>query len=362
MRERIEYEYLSGWVVKSWLRYEYEGLNLLRIDQLYDGNFSGTIDSTDYNNDYWRPMNVYLHGPGAIGQIIKSKWFSYADDSTVTPCTTGEYYYFYDAVGNVVGVWDQRDSAYHSWAMDAFGNPLSGADFLAMDQPGPKEHLTGKMFDTVTGLYYFMARWYDPEVGRFVSRDKGKQCVFYRNPYAFVANSPMVYADPDGNEFRVITRLSVKLGINVFHDRCDCSAQEMEDVRASVREACSYVHRISDDNLRSCVSGFCETGVITCMRRKEGETSDSRYPTLGDNHVVDDPTDNSIHALDGGGSINLYIETINQERWDYGWTAIHEWGHGCNCGGGLDHHTDYYHGGRCEMLPYAAIRRGWPPQ
>ena len=199
MRERIEYDNDTGGVIVSWLRYEYEGLNLLRIDQLYDGNSSGTIDSTDYTNKYWRPMNIYLHGPGAISQIIKSKWFSYEDDSTATPCTTGEYYYFYDAVGNVVGVWDQRDDAYHSWAMDAFGNPLSGVEFLAMDQPGPKEHLTGKMFDTVTGLYYFHARWLDPEVGRFVSRDPflvsemdGHQA------YVFVQGNPLSYTDPSG--------------------------------------------------------------------------------------------------------------------------------------------------------------------
>jgi len=229
MRERIEYDNDTGGSIVSWLRYEYEGLNLLRIDQLYDGNFSGTIDSTDYNNDYWRPMNVYLHGPGAIGQIIKSKWFSYTDDQTVTPCTTGEYYYFYDAVGNVVGVWDQRDGAYHSWAMDAFGNPLSGVEFLSMDQPGPKEHLTGKMFDTVTGLYYFAARWYDPEVGRFVSRDPLKNNVIdtsksicslgcgqipingniayshllktdpsLLNTYRFANGNPIMYVDPNG--------------------------------------------------------------------------------------------------------------------------------------------------------------------
>ena len=220
MRERIEYDNDTGGSIVSWLRYEYEGLNLLRIDQLYDGNFSGTIDSTDYTNKYWRPMNINLHGPGAIGQIIKSKWFSYEDDSTATPCTTGEYYYFYDAVGNVVGVWDQRDGAYHSWAMDAFGNPLSGVEFLAMAQPGPKEHLTGKMFDTVTGLYYFMARWLDPEVGRFVSRDVSRRIILNAEQrpcrscdistefeavllektgqYHFCGNSPCNLIDQDG--------------------------------------------------------------------------------------------------------------------------------------------------------------------
>ena len=210
MRERIEYDNDTGGAIVSWLRYEYEGLNLLRIDQLYDGNSSGTIDSTDYTNKYWRPMNIYLHGPGAIGQIIKSKWYSYTDDQTATPCTTGEYYYFYDAVGNVVGVWDQRDGAYHSWAMDAFGNPLSGVEFLAMDQPGPKEHLTGKMFDTVSGLYYFSARWYDAELGRFVSRDPvgivGGCSSFMKGirigEYIFALNRPSIAYDPNGMQAR----------------------------------------------------------------------------------------------------------------------------------------------------------------
>ena len=209
MRERIKYDNDTGGSIVSWLRYEYEGLNLLRIDQKYDSDQDEVLEGSDS----WRPMNIYLHGPGAIGQIIKSKWFSYADDSTATPCTTGEYYYFYDAVGNVVGVWDQRDGAYQSWAMDAFGNPLSGVEFLAMDQPGPKEHLTGKMYDTVTGLYYFHLRWVDPEVGRFISRDPLQSQTFMGKPmaalfvyfpqinttsYTFVNGNPVLLVDPSG--------------------------------------------------------------------------------------------------------------------------------------------------------------------
>ena len=36
MTDRIEYN--GSLVLQSWLRYEYEGLNLLRIDELYDGD------------------------------------------------------------------------------------------------------------------------------------------------------------------------------------------------------------------------------------------------------------------------------------------------------------------------------------
>jgi len=136
--------------------------------------------------------------PGAIGQIVKCKWYNYASDgqNPTSCCDSGEYYYFYDALGNVNGVLDDGGH-YYRWEMDAFGNDLpSGNSFLDMDQPGAKEHLTGKMFDTVTGLYYFAARWYDPQVGRFVSRDRVFQMRV--SLFAFARNNPLAWADPSG--------------------------------------------------------------------------------------------------------------------------------------------------------------------
>jgi len=146
------------------------------------------------------------------GQILKANWYRYAADGNnpSTPCDTGEYYYFYDALGNVIGVQQEgyysgAPTNFYRWEMDAFGNPLSGAnDFLAMDQPGPKEHLTGKMYDTATGLYYFHARWYDPEVGRFLTIDP--ESLVVKHPLSFLAtpkyaaflNSPISWVDPTG--------------------------------------------------------------------------------------------------------------------------------------------------------------------
>ncbi|MCB9768583.1 MAG: hypothetical protein H6752_10335 [Candidatus Omnitrophica bacterium] len=60
------------------------------------------------------------------------------------------------------------------------------------------EHQTGKWKDDFTGLYYFWARWYDPEVGRFVKRDR-IQCKYYIQPYTFSGNDPINFSDVDGN-------------------------------------------------------------------------------------------------------------------------------------------------------------------
>ena len=51
--------------------------------------------------------------------------------------------------------------------------------------------------DPQTGLYYVRARWYDPELARFVSEDPlGLEGGL--NPYVFAGNSPVNGRDPSG--------------------------------------------------------------------------------------------------------------------------------------------------------------------
>lgn len=45
------------------------------------------------------------------------------------------------------------------------------------------------------GLYYFNARWYDAELGRFISEDPVKDGL---NWYAYCSNNPLVFTDPTG--------------------------------------------------------------------------------------------------------------------------------------------------------------------
>jgi RHS repeat-associated protein len=56
---------------------------------------------------------------------------------------------------------------------------------------------TGREWDVELGLYYYRARYYDPKVGRFLSRDP-LGLAAGPNPYTYVENSPTNYLDPSG--------------------------------------------------------------------------------------------------------------------------------------------------------------------
>jgi RHS repeat-associated protein len=60
-----------------------------------------------------------------------------------------------------------------------------------------KASFTGKQVDSDTGLYYFNARWYDAELGRFVTEGPARDG---SNWYEFCGNNPLVRIDPDGSQ------------------------------------------------------------------------------------------------------------------------------------------------------------------
>jgi len=67
-----------------------------------------------------------------------------------------------------------------------------------------KHQFTGKENDSSTKLYYYGARYYDPQLGRFITADwtitnSADPQAF--NRYAYARNNPIIYTDPTGLNF-----------------------------------------------------------------------------------------------------------------------------------------------------------------
>jgi len=63
---------------------------------------------------------------------------------------------------------------------------------------------TGRELDSETGLYYYRARYYDPEIGRFLNEDPLGFAAGDVNFYAYVSNNPVNGNDPSGLEWLAI--------------------------------------------------------------------------------------------------------------------------------------------------------------
>ena len=88
--------------------------------------------------------------------------------------------------------------------IDSNGNIVLHADYEAfgsvMNERGEENftpNYTGKFFDKTIGLYYFNARWYDCELGRFTTQDPARDGV---NWWAYCGRNPITFVDPDGRE------------------------------------------------------------------------------------------------------------------------------------------------------------------
>lgn len=63
---------------------------------------------------------------------------------------------------------------------------------------------TGQVFDSESGLYYYNARYYDPELGRFIQPDPRIQDLSNPqsyNRYSYCVNDPLRYTDPTGLDY-----------------------------------------------------------------------------------------------------------------------------------------------------------------
>ena len=131
----------------------------------------------------------YLHGP-AVDQVLAREDFTAASDGQVDEVR----WHLHDQLGSTREIIDSTGTIVNQITLDAFGS--------VVDQTDPaistRYLFTGREYDEATNLYYYRARFYDPQTGRFISEDPIGFTGDDWNLYRYVRNQTTGAVDPTG--------------------------------------------------------------------------------------------------------------------------------------------------------------------
>ena len=154
------------------------------INHIWDGNKQIVVDMDDSD---WYSAEVYVRGTNLLAKFSKQSG----------NVKTDYQYYTQNAHGDVVNLTDSTGAITKSYKYDAFGveQNVDDADDNAF-------RYCGEYYDSESGTIYLRARYYDPTIGRFISRDSvtGENTdPLSLNLYTYCHNNPILGVDPSGH-------------------------------------------------------------------------------------------------------------------------------------------------------------------
>ncbi|MBV5348034.1 DUF1566 domain-containing protein [bacterium] len=143
------------------------------------GDLYALLAETDSAN---KPLRYYLYGEGLVAQIFG----------------TSHRYYHFDQTGNTLALTDDNGALSDAYAYSPFGESTARGNttnpFRFVGRYG--------VMDDGNGTNYMRARYYRPDIGRFLSLDKLLGAIAdpqALNRYAYVKGNPIGRTDPSGN-------------------------------------------------------------------------------------------------------------------------------------------------------------------
>ncbi|NDK09028.1 hypothetical protein EOM39_07370, partial [Candidatus Gracilibacteria bacterium] len=120
---------------------------------------------------------------------------------------TNTYYYEKDEKGSITKITDKDGTTIEQYLYDAYGTPYTktqSGELVTISNLKPSligntRLYTGREYDRGLQLYYNRARYYNPQLGRFISRDP-IDISDDVNLYTYVGNNPVNYVDRMGLE------------------------------------------------------------------------------------------------------------------------------------------------------------------
>jgi len=186
---------------------------------LYDaeGNRVEKTDETGVTTQYV----LDIHSNTGLVQVLEEKDgagdvvvnYTYGHDLLFQTRAGDQSFYHYDGLGSARDLSDLNELVTDTYLYDAYGREVASS--------GTTENVyryTGERFDPNVGLYYLRARYYDQNVGRFITTDPqvgDPQSPTSLHKYLYANNNPVNFTDPTGRFSLISISISISINTNI---------------------------------------------------------------------------------------------------------------------------------------------------
>ena len=183
------------------ISYEYDS-NSVRIKK--------TVDGVEHTYAYLGGKLMYeTRGEAKFYYSYDANGYLYNVKYTLTDDSERKSYFFtHNSFGDIIGIYSgsgvlTAQYEYDAWGKvisitDGNGNEITDTNNIGLLNPF---RYRGYYYDSDTGLYYLMSRYYDPVTRRFINADgyfQSGEDILDTNMSAYCANNPIMYGDPSG--------------------------------------------------------------------------------------------------------------------------------------------------------------------
>lgn len=227
--KKLTYDYSSGFdLLTSFSNYKfayddkgnpitYKGnsLNWFSSNLVNYNNISFTYNQAGIRTSKKTPNDTilyFLEGDKVVYETSKklnypTLYFYNGNDIVGLKYENKPYFYIKNNFNDILGLFDEHGNVVVKYEYSPWGKILgiegSLGTTLGIDNP---YRFKSYRYDNETGLYYLGSRYYDPEIGRFISPDNLTNLQYTllndnyeKNLFMYSFNNPVNYYDPKGN-------------------------------------------------------------------------------------------------------------------------------------------------------------------
>jgi len=197
--------------VKDFSGYDYMCPDYSQLEEFSDDQFIGSISSAVQGGAL---KIAAVEGESAVQRVKTS---------------IDAYYYHQDHLGGTSVITDESGNPVQVLDYFPFGSTRIDDQAESYDS---ESKYTGQKLDAESGIYYYNARYYNQDIGRFLSQDPlalNAPEYFVGDPqqlnmYAYTRNSPLMFNDPKGEALGLLMLAGIVLFGVFFEDIAPANA------------------------------------------------------------------------------------------------------------------------------------------